>query len=84
MIYYQPLYIYVTYFPGPFRFPILDTTAGEVQLSLVVPSYNEEKRLPSMMVTTMKYLEQRAAADPAFTYEVVIVDDGSKDATYQV
>lgn len=55
-----------------------------MQLSLVVPSYNEQKRLPSMMGVTMQYLQQRAAADPAFTYEVVIVDDGSTDATYQV
>ncbi|KAJ1077154.1 hypothetical protein K5549_005324 [Capra hircus] len=46
------------------------------QLSVVVPSYNEEKRCkPSLIL-----LKQ----DPTFTYEVIIVDDGSKDQTSKV
>jgi dolichyl-phosphate beta-glucosyltransferase len=66
------------------RFPDLETTPATIELSLVVPSYNEENRLPKMMDETMRYLKKRAAADPSFTYELVIVDDGSKDKTYQV
>ncbi|XP_059852033.1 dolichyl-phosphate beta-glucosyltransferase isoform X3 [Delphinus delphis] len=51
------------------------------QLSVVVPSYNEEKRLPVMMDEALGYLEERQKQDPTFTYEVIVVDDGSKDET---
>ncbi|KAM9192696.1 dolichyl-phosphate beta-glucosyltransferase isoform 2-T2 [Dugong dugon] len=51
------------------------------QLSVVVPSYNEEKRLPMMMDEALDYLEKRQKQDPMFTYEVIVVDDGSKDQT---
>ncbi|XP_058404023.1 dolichyl-phosphate beta-glucosyltransferase isoform X3 [Diceros bicornis minor] len=51
------------------------------QLSVVVPSYNEEKRLPVMMDEALSYLEKRQKQDPMFTYEVIVVDDGSKDQT---
>nr|XP_055173334.1 dolichyl-phosphate beta-glucosyltransferase isoform X3 [Nyctereutes procyonoides] len=51
------------------------------QLSVVVPSYNEEKRLPVMMDEALGYLEKRQKQDPTFTYEVIVVDDGSKDQT---
>ncbi|KAM7237880.1 hypothetical protein CapIbe_010838 [Capra ibex] len=54
------------------------------QLSVVVPSYNEEKRLPVMMDEALGYLEDRQKQDPTFTYEVIIVDDGSKDQTSKV
>ncbi|XP_036994638.2 dolichyl-phosphate beta-glucosyltransferase isoform X3 [Artibeus jamaicensis] len=54
------------------------------QLSVVVPSYNEEKRLPVMMDEALGYLEERRRRDPTFTYEVIVVDDGSKDQTSKV
>ncbi|XP_053312318.1 dolichyl-phosphate beta-glucosyltransferase [Spea bombifrons] len=53
-------------------------------LSVVVPSYNEEVRLPVMMDEAMAYLEKRQKARPSFSYEVIIVDDGSKDKTTEV
>jgi len=57
--------------------------APEVTLSVVVPAYNEEYRLPQMLDETLSYLEARAAACPgSFSYEVIVVDDGSTDATY--
>lgn len=49
----------------------------EVFLSLVVPAYNEEKRLPQMLDETMRYLKDKQLADPNFTFEVLIVDDGT-------
>ncbi|XP_075562785.1 dolichyl-phosphate beta-glucosyltransferase isoform X3 [Pelecanus crispus] len=51
------------------------------ELSVVVPSYNEEDRLPLMMDEALDYLEKRQKQDPSFTYEVIVVDDGSKDQT---
>ncbi|XP_066474115.1 dolichyl-phosphate beta-glucosyltransferase isoform X1 [Tiliqua scincoides] len=55
-----------------------------LELSVVVPSYNEEERLPSMMNEALDYLEKRQKQDPAFTYEVIVVDDGSRDQTTKV
>uniref|UniRef100_A0A8D0HD36 Dolichyl-phosphate beta-glucosyltransferase n=1 Tax=Sphenodon punctatus TaxID=8508 RepID=A0A8D0HD36_SPHPU len=54
------------------------------ELSVVVPSYNEEDRLPLMMNEALDYLEKRQRQDPAFTYEVIVVDDCSKDQTSKV
>ncbi|RUS90121.1 hypothetical protein EGW08_002088 [Elysia chlorotica] len=64
-------------FPDYMDKPTLD-------LSVIVPAYNEEARLPIMMAETMEYLEERQTNDPSFTYEVLIVDDGSKDITTEI
>ncbi|XP_069046274.1 dolichyl-phosphate beta-glucosyltransferase [Lepisosteus oculatus] len=53
-------------------------------LSVIVPSYNEEQRLPLMMNEALEYLENRQKRQRSFTYEVIIVDDGSKDKTTEV
>ncbi|KAL2558224.1 Nucleotide-diphospho-sugar transferase superfamily protein [Forsythia ovata] len=57
---------------------------AEKYISLIVPAYNEEHRLPGALDETLNYLQQRAAKDKSFSYEVVIVDDGSVDGTKQV
>ncbi|KAM6985423.1 dolichyl-phosphate beta-glucosyltransferase [Aplochiton taeniatus] len=54
------------------------------ELSVVVPAYNEELRMPVMMEECMEYLESRQKQHPSFTYEVIVVDDGSKDKTTEV
>lgn len=53
-------------------------------LSLIIPAYNEEDRLPSTLDETLNYLQQRSAAEKSFSYEVLIVDDGSRDHTSRV
>jgi len=50
-----------------------------VDLSIVVPAYNEEQRLPP----TLDRLHAFLAAQP-LRYEIVVVDDGSKDKTCEV
>jgi len=50
-------------------------------VTLVVPAYKEQDRLPKMLDETLAYLKQRAARDARFTWEVLIVDDGSTDNT---
>ena len=51
-------------------------------LSVVIPAFNEEDRLPAALAEALAYLgRRRDAAGPLFTYEVIIVDDGSSDGT---
>ncbi|XP_070839046.1 dolichyl-phosphate beta-glucosyltransferase [Chaetodon trifascialis] len=54
------------------------------ELSVVIPAYNEELRMPAMLDEAMEYLENRQKQHPSFTYEVIVVDDGSKDKTTEV
>jgi len=55
-----------------------------VYLSIIVPAYNEEKRLDSMLTETLEYLRIREKKDSRFTWEIIIVSDGSKDKTCEV
>jgi len=64
-------------------FPSLFDPAS-VNISLIAPAYNEEMRLRDMMRDTMSYLNDRHQREPAFTFEVIIVDDGSRDKTTEV
>ncbi|KAL5991945.1 hypothetical protein ACLOJK_012857 [Asimina triloba] len=57
---------------------------AEKYLSLIIPAFNEEHRLPGALDETMNYLQQRATADRSFSYEVLIIDDGSADGTAKV
>ncbi|EXC30501.1 hypothetical protein L484_010749 [Morus notabilis] len=57
---------------------------AEKYLSLIVPAFNEEHRLPGALDETMNYLQQRVAQDKSFSYEVMIIDDGSADGTKRV
>uniref|UniRef100_A0A3B3DHA2 dolichyl-phosphate beta-glucosyltransferase n=1 Tax=Oryzias melastigma TaxID=30732 RepID=A0A3B3DHA2_ORYME len=54
------------------------------ELSVVIPAYNEELRMPVMLDEAMEYLESRQKKNSSFTYEVIVVDDGSKDKTTEV
>jgi len=54
---------------------------ASVTLSVVIPAFNEEQRLPLMLDPALEFLMARSKADRAFTFEVIIVDDGSSDGT---
>jgi glycosyltransferase involved in cell wall biosynthesis len=54
-------------------------TREQPYLSVVVPAYNEERRLPGTLAAITAYL----AAQP-FPSELIVVDDGSTDATVAV
>jgi len=54
----------------------LPQTAVEPYLSVVIPVYNETKRLAGSVPTIIDYFEAQS-----FPYELVIVDDGSSDGT---
>ncbi|GBG72421.1 hypothetical protein CBR_g12000 [Chara braunii] len=53
-------------------------------LSIIIPAFNEEDRLPNFLDETMSYLRKRAARERSFTYEIILVDDGSRDGTSAV
>lgn len=48
----------------------------EVFLSIIIPAYNEERRLSNTLDEFIKYLTRQD-----YTYEIIIVDDGSTDNT---
>ena len=48
-------------------------------LSIIIPAYNEAKRLPQTLVDIDYRLQ-----DADFSYEIIVVDDGSKDATVEI
>jgi len=52
----------------------------ELTLSLVVPAYNEESRLPPSLDRMVAYL-RNGGPQPA---EILVVDDGSKDRTGEI
>src|SRR5262245_11921006 len=48
-------------------------------LSVIIPAYNEELRLPRTLEATIRFLDAQQ-----YTSEIVVVTDGSKDRTRQV
>lgn len=61
-----------------------ETKIRKVNLSVIVPAYNEEERLPLMLDEALKFLEKRCEEQPGYTYEIIVVDDGSTDKTSQI
>ncbi|XP_063695401.1 dolichyl-phosphate beta-glucosyltransferase-like [Bolinopsis microptera] len=59
-------------FPSIENSPTLD-------LTIVIPAYNESKRLPVFLDVLFPYLD---TVD--YSYEIIVVDDGSKDSTVEV
>jgi dolichyl-phosphate beta-glucosyltransferase len=54
-------------------------TAAGPELSIIIPSYNEELRLPATLDKIANYIHSSRA-----NTEVIVVDDGSKDRTAAV
>ena len=55
------------------------THEGTVEVSVVVPAYNEEWRLPPTLIDIIDYFDSRN-----MSYEVIVVDDGSSDKTSKI
>jgi dolichyl-phosphate beta-glucosyltransferase len=51
-----------------------------IELSLILPAFNEEKRLPRMLQEAIGYLQREYPG----AYEILVVDDGSSDRTSEV
>jgi dolichyl-phosphate beta-glucosyltransferase len=50
-----------------------------MHLSVVIPAYNEEKRLPRTLEAIDDYLRKQS-----YDYEILVVNDGSKDTTAEI
>uniref|UniRef100_A0AC35U2Z7 Dolichyl-phosphate beta-glucosyltransferase n=1 Tax=Rhabditophanes sp. KR3021 TaxID=114890 RepID=A0AC35U2Z7_9BILA len=59
-------------------------TEPEVYLTVVVPAMNEEDRISLMLNECTEYLSERASKEKQFTYEIIVVDDGSRDKTSEI
>lgn len=55
------------------------TSNDRLQISVVVPLYNEEESLPELMAWIDRVMESNS-----FSYEAVFVDDGSTDSSWDV
>lgn len=56
-----------------------EQTTKPIDISIVVPAYNEERRLPPTLIDMIDFFDRTALA-----YEIIVVDDGSTDATSDV
>ncbi|KAJ2415227.1 dolichyl-phosphate beta-glucosyltransferase [Coemansia sp. RSA 2530] len=56
---------------------------ARVDLSIIVPAYNEEERLPVLLNDIREYVAHRRETG-GLSYELIIMDDGSKDRTSEV
>ena len=56
----------------PLLFIIMD-------ISVVIPLYNEEESLPELVAWIKRVMDENN-----FSYEIIMVDDGSKDSSWQV
>ncbi len=56
-----------------------EPTALQVDVSVVIPAYNEERRLPPTLIDMIDYFDRQS-----FSYEIIVVDDGSRDGTCEV
>ncbi len=50
-----------------------------LQLSVVIPAYNEERRLPSTLESVHAFLKEHYQ-----NFEIIVVDDGSSDQTIDI
>lgn len=52
---------------------------SEIYLSVIIPAYNEEKRIEKTVREIDKYLSKQN-----YSYEIIVVNDGSKDKTAKI
>jgi len=59
----------------------LETVRTKIGLSVVIPCYNEQNRLQQTVIELVKFFFRNRET---FDYEIIFVDDGSKDNTLSI
>ncbi|CEF62930.1 Diacylglycerol O-acyltransferase 1 [Strongyloides ratti] len=59
-------------------------TDPKCYLSVIIPAMNEQDRIHIMLKECTEYLSKRSINDSKFSYEIIVVDDGSKDNTSEI
>lgn len=52
---------------------------NEIHLSVIIPAYNEERRLPKTLADIDRYLSRQN-----YDYEIIVIDGGSTDRTPEI
>ncbi len=52
---------------------------SDVHLSVIIPAYNEEKRIRDTVMDVSRYLSKQD-----YTFEIIVINDGSKDKTAEI
>jgi dolichyl-phosphate beta-glucosyltransferase len=52
---------------------------SDIKLSVIIPAYNEELRLPKTLAQSIDYLQSQI-----YRSEIIVVNDGSTDATERI
>ncbi len=52
---------------------------SDIYLSVIIPAYNEEERIKDTIMDIIRYLSKQD-----YSYELVVVNDGSKDKTAEI
>jgi dolichyl-phosphate beta-glucosyltransferase len=55
------------------------TVLNQPLLSILIPAYNEEQRLPDTLDKILKFL-----AEQSYTYEILVIENGSNDRTLDI
>lgn len=50
---------------------------NDIKLSIIIPAYNEEKRLGKTLMETINFFKN-------IKYEIIVINDASKDKTLEV
>ena len=56
-----------------------EKTSTSVQISIIIPAYNEESRIEETLIRTISYCKEHHPE-----YEIIVVDDGSRDKTTDI
>ncbi len=52
---------------------------SDVHLSVIIPAYNEEKGIRDTVMDVSRYLSKQD-----YTFEIIVINDGSKDKTAEI
>ena len=57
---------------------------ADVDISVVIPAYNEQWRIPATLIAVIDYFDKLVTKDPKLSYEIIVANDGSTDETVEL